>query len=293
MSEPTWTAMALAATSTEYLQKKGIESARLDAELLLARALNLPSRLELYLQYNNPVSASQLAEYREMIRRRAGREPVAYILGEKEFYSLMFHVNQCVMIPRPETEFLIDETLQFCREKKLIKPRILDIGTGCGAIACAIAAHIHEAKVVATDISDEAISIARENTARLGLSDKIDFVLADGPEPFIGQNHFDLLLSNPPYVDPDQSDILAPEVTLFEPHQAIFGGADGLSLIRRIISSAPAILADQGLLAFEIGLGQKDIVSELISKTDDLQLLRFVSDYSGIPRITLAIKRKY
>lgn len=235
-------------------EKHGVESARLDAELLAAEAFGL-SRVELYMHFDRPLVEQELAGYRELVRRRLAGEPVAYIVGRKEFWSLDLHVDARVLVPRPDTETLVEQALALLqamppRESGL---RIADVGTGSGAVALALKTERPGDEVFAIDISPDALAVARENAARLGLG--ITFLQGDLVSPLAGLAPFDLIVGNPPYIPSGDIDGLSAEVRS-EPRLALDGGADGLVLVRRLAMDARAILGPDGALAVEIGSGQ-------------------------------------
>ncbi len=253
------TAGEMLARAKEFLQRKGVEPARLDAELLLAHVLEL-TRLELYLQLERPVSAAEIDAARALLVRRGKREPVAYILGAREFYGRRFAVDARVLIPRPETELLVDLALARSKERPVV--RIADVGTGSGALAVSLALGIPGARVVAVDVSPGALEVARANAAALG--SEIDFVLGDGPEALRGSEPFDLIVSNPPYIAPEARATLEPEVADHEPELALFTpAADPGHWLRRLSSSAGDLLAPGGTLLSELGSGQAEAAVEI------------------------------
>jgi release factor glutamine methyltransferase len=249
----TWTVLKILRWTTEFLKNKGVETARLDAEVLLADLLGL-SRVDLYLNFDRPLIAEELAGYRERVKRRGAREPVAYIIGRKEFYSLELKVNKDVLIPRPETELLVDEALELVRERFPNGDLALaDVGTGSGAIAMALASELERAQVWATDIWETSLEVARENAERLGVSDRLVFLDGDLAAPLITLNQrFHLVLANLPYVPEAAFEDMAPDVRVFEPRRCLAGGTDGLDLIRRLVETAPDLLVPGGALILEI-----------------------------------------
>ncbi len=243
--------------AARMLQRAGIDSARLDAELLMAAAADAP-RARLIAGLVAPAEPA-MRRYARWVARRAAREPLAYILGHREFYSLDFEVTPAVLIPRPETETLVRVALECLGERP--DARVLDIGTGSGAIAVAIASHARSATVVATDISQAALEVARRNATRHGVLARLEFIRADLWPP--EQPLFDLIVSNPPYVAAGAIDLLAPEIARFEPRIALAAGPDGLSFYRRIAHDAREYLQSGGCLLLEVGDGQAGAVASL------------------------------
>lgn len=264
----------------------GIETARLDAQLLLADAAHI-DRAAL-LAGSIDLSPEVLARFDAMLQRRIEHEPIAYIMGHREFYSLEFEVNRDVLIPRPHTETLVDAALAFIAQRP--SARVLDIGTGPGSVAIAIAANAPGVEVVATDISDAALTVARRNAARNQVSDRIKFVRANLFEPCdsgpaLGQ--FDIIVSNPPYIVDDEVASLEADVRDFEPHLALKGGQDGLDFFRRIAAEVKSHLLPEGLLALEVGAGQDSAVAEILSGAE-LRPAGVINDLDGIPRVVTA-----
>jgi len=285
-----WTIHRVLEWTADYFTRQGIASARLDAELLLAHVLGL-DRVGLYVHYEQPLSRKELASLRELVRRRARREPVAYILGRREFWSLEFEVGPEVLIPRPETEFLVEAVLRLLRREETACPRwqVLDLGTGCGVIGICLAKEETGVQVVATDVSPAALVIARRNACRLGVAERVAFVAGDLFSPLAcPQAIFDVVVSNPPYVPAGDFARLCPEVTVFEPRVALDGGKDGLEVIRRIVREAPEYVRPGGYLALEIGAGQLLQVLGLLEACRRYSGAFWVRDYAGIPRVVLA-----
>lgn len=274
----TWTLLKILQWTAGYFKEKGVDGGRLDAELLLADALHL-DRVGLYLNYDRPLTADELAAFRQRVARRARREPVQYILGEAEFWSLELQVTPDVLIPRADTEVLVEEAL-----KKVAGPSfILDVGTGSGAIAVALAVELPEARIEAVDVSPAALAVASANAQRHGVAGRIDFreadlyALAGGP--------YDLLVSNPPYIPLGDMAGLMPEVRDFEPHQALCGGdSDGLAAYRCLASGASRLLQSGGWLLVEVGIGQADSVQRIFARAG-LGECFSRDDYAGVPRV--------
>jgi len=274
MSE-TWSVLRLLEWTAGYFVAQGIDSARLDAELLLGDVLEL-NRVGLYLHYDRPLTAAELATFRALVRRRAAREPLAYIRGHCEFWSMSLKVSPAVLIPRADTEVLVEEALS----RLPAAGRVLDIGTGSGAIAIAIAHERPQANVAAIDVSPSALAMATANAENNGV--RVAFAAGD-LERLTG-GPYDLLVSNPPYIAETQRKTLMPEVGGHEPALALFSGADGLGAIRHIAAQAPTLLAAGGWLLLEVGYDQAAAVRELLAGAGLTDL--FVrDDYAGIPRV--------
>lgn len=283
------TIQELLAISTQYLSEKGCASPRLDAELLLGHVLGM-SRLDLYLNLQKPLTTQEVDEYRQCIGRRGRRVPVAYITGTKEFYSLDFKVTPAVLIPRPETELLVEEVVRAAHSRLTAgkRPvRILDLGTGSGAVAIAVARQDPDFLVTAVDISPDALIIARENAESLEVVEQVEFIESDLFSKVRGS--FDVICSNPPYVTEDEMRQLQPEVA-FEPAQALHGGVDGLDYYRRIFHEAPGFLERPGAVMVEIGADQGQAVST-IAQQAGFEVEKVVVDYQGHDRVVVAVWR--
>ncbi|MHB8382381.1 MAG: peptide chain release factor N(5)-glutamine methyltransferase [Candidatus Binataceae bacterium] len=268
------------------LAHAGVESARLDAELILARAAGT-SRTAI-ISARPEISPAAATRFDAMLSRRVAREPLAYILGSKEFYSLEFEVTPAVLIPRPETESLVNAALEHAARRPDL--RVLDIGTGSGAIAISIAINAPRAVLVATDIEEAALAVARRNAARHRAQDRVELRLADIFERLDDGGElgcFDLIVSNPPYVDVSAIGTLAPEVRDFEPPTALFAGADALECYRRIASGAGDRLNRGGAVMVEVGAGQGEAVSALFRQAG-LHLTGVINDLAGIARVVTA-----
>jgi release factor glutamine methyltransferase len=279
------TTLELSRQAAAVLQERGIENARLEAELLLASVLGL-KRLDLYLQFDRPVAEPELERFRTVIRRRLRREPVQYIVGEAAFRNLVLHVDRRVLIPRPETEILVGEVLKWATTHG--PETALDIGTGSGAIALSLARESGLARIVATDASEDALAMARENAVRLGLADRIEFRPGETWAAVAPESRFDIIASNPPYVAEADRDTLEPEVREYEPAMALFAGPDGLAVVDAIVSGAADRLTAGGLLALEVGQGQASIVARRIADTGRFDDARIVDDLAGCARVVLA-----
>lgn len=253
-----WTIGAILKWSEQYFGSHGAETPRLDAEVLLSHLLG-EKRIYLYVHFDQPLTADELARYKEMVKRRTAGEPVAYICGEKEFMGLAFKVTPSVLVPQPDTETLVEAAIERLRGKK--SPRIADICTGSGAIALALAHYLPETSVAATDISADAVSIAKENAETLELSERVQFFEGDLLAPLAGET-FDAIVSNPPYIPSADIEGLPREVRA-EPKIALDGGADGLDFYRRLVRESAALLNDGGFLAVECGDTQAGAIVEM------------------------------
>lgn len=263
-----------------YLATRGVENPRLNAEHLLSRALRL-KRMELYLQYDRPLSEADRVPLRELVRRRGAREPLQHILGTAEFHGRAFTCDSRALIPRPETEQLVEIALEITKART--SPRILDIGTGSGVIALTVALEIPDAALYATDLSADALALAAENAAQHHLTGRVTFLQADLLPP--DDLRFDLLVANLPYIPSADIPGLAEEVR-HDPLTALDGGPDGLDLIRRLIEAAPACLNPGGALLLEIGLGQSEAVATLLS-TAKFRDISLRADYQDVPRFAV------
>jgi release factor glutamine methyltransferase len=264
--------------STAHLERHGSPTARLDAELLLGHALDL-GRVELYTSFERPLGDAELAACRELIARRAKREPVAYILGRWGFRGLDVDVDRRVLVPRPETELAVDRCLALL--DGVPGPSAVDVGTGSGAIALSLASEVPGAAVCGCDISDDALEVARENGARLGID--VEWVRSDLLEGLDGRR-FHLVVSNPPYVAAAEVEALDPEVRDWEPRGATVAGASGLEVVERLVSAAPAALEPGGALVIEVGAGQAGAASRLMEAAG-LGGVERDRDHAGIERI--------
>jgi release factor glutamine methyltransferase len=269
--------------STGFLAQRGGESARLDAELLTAHSLGL-RRLDLYLQFDRPLREEELEPVRALLRRRAQGEPVAYLLGQREFYGRSFAVTPAVLIPRPDTETLIEAAL------KQGGTRIADVGTGSGCIAVTMACELPDAHVVATDVSAEALHVARENAQRHGVGERITFVQGDWTQPLREHAPFDMLLSNPPYVTEAELVELAADVKNYEPHQALVMPGDGLDAYRRILDGIDALLAPNAYAAFEVDPRRAEQVEVLLREHLPQATTQRIHDLTGRDRVVAATR---
>jgi len=287
MSEEPWTILKFLHWTTYYFKEKGVTEPRASAEVLLTHVL-CRDRLFLYLNFERPLEPIELSAFRECIKRRVAGEPNQYITGTQEFWSLPLHVTPDVLIPRPETETLVEAVLDFL-ESTNAQAYVMDLGTGSGAIAVALATELPKARIVATDISPDALRLASENALRHGVRKRISFVCAD---MFGGlskeREKFTVVVTNPPYVSQVEFAKLPREIRDYEPSHALNGGPDGLTVISRILKDAPLFLRLPGCLILEIGAGQAAQVSELVTQTHGYGQHRFLKDYNGIDRVLVA-----
>jgi len=267
--------------SSEFLKNKGIESPRINAELLLAHILNC-KRLNLYLSFERPLSEEELQKYRELLRRRSKFEPLQYIVGNVEFYGLDFKVNTSVLIPRQETEILIETIItQFDKYGPL---KILDIGTGSGNIAVSLAKHLDNSFVTAVDISEDALKTAAENAALNSVSDRTEFIKLDFLTERLNRNDFDIVVSNPPYVSIEEFQTLAPELKEYEPKVALTDYNSGFHFYEVISAKANLLLKPGGKLFFEVGRGQFAKITGLMTQNNFLNI-KVTKDYLNIERV--------
>ncbi len=276
----TKTVLEVLQSTTAYFSKHIIDSPRLNAEHLIAHVLNL-SRLELYLEFECKLNEDEVARLRELVRRRAQGEPLQHLLGTVEFCGQMFAIDKRAMVPRPETEELVELLKSEIRNPK---SEILDVGTGSGVIALSLAKQFPEAEVHAVDISEDALALARENANWLGLSDRIRFQKGNLLEGL--DERFDLIVANLPYISMQDRHLLSREV-LHDPEVALFGGARGDELIRKLIEQASSRLNDGGLLALEIGVNQAEALCDVL-RLKNYHDIESKKDYSGITRFLLA-----
>ncbi len=296
---PEWTILKLLRWTTSYFQSRGIDSPRADAEILLAHALNL-DRIDLYLKYDQPMFSEELGLYRSLIKRRANREPVAYIVGTKEFWSLPLSVTDAVLIPRPETEILVEKTLELLKStpspdsgQKNTPIRILEIGTGSGAVILALASEAPGQRFFASDISQAAIDQARSNAVRHRLDGQVSFFISDLFQELRDTSlPFQIIVSNPPYIESKILGGLQPEISRYEPQLALDGKADGLFYVRQIIHEAHPHLAPGGYLLLEIGHDQKPATQQIIDDTGLYDDIAFTKDYGGFDRVVSMRKRQ-
>ena len=267
--------------STEYLEKKGIESARLNAELLLAEILNC-KRLDLYLRFEKPLSDEETNKYREWIARRGKYEPLQYIIGHVEFYALKINVNSSVLIPRQETEILLETIIEQIKNRNGLK--ILDVGTGSGIIPVVLAKHLIDAQIISIDVSSDAINVAQNNALMNEVESKINFLHRDIFEADFEPDMFDIIVSNPPYVSNEEYISLQKEITEFEPRIALTDEGDGYKYYKFITEKAKLWLKENGKLYFEVGKDQSDKVIEIMN-SNEFRNIAAIKDYLNIERV--------
>jgi release factor glutamine methyltransferase len=275
-----WTIKEILEWTTGYFKTKGIRSARLDAEVLLGHALNV-DRLHLYLNFEKPLLPSERMRFRELVRRRALREPVSLIIGKKEFRSLSFKVKRGVLVPRPDTETLVQTVLDII--SSITRPKILEIGVGSGAVSIALAHERPDAIIYANDVNPLALELARENALNAGVSTSLSIFGGDMFSALKNGTKFDVICSNPPYIPDHVIETLDPEID-YEPIRALKGGPEGLDVIAEMVSQAPEFLSRPGRLAMEIGFDQVEKVSQLL-RAEGLAGERVARDLSGKPRV--------
>ena len=258
-------------------------NAHRDAELLLLHTLQIP-RITLIAYPNRELTTEEEILYESKLARRLKNEPIQYITGQQEFYGLPFKVTPAVLIPRPETEHLVEAVLACLPQDRSL--RIADIGTGSGAIAIALAVHLPQARITAIDISPKAFDIARSNAKANSVVDRISFLQSDLLAAVVDEAPFDAIVSNPPYIPEIDGPTLHPEVRDHEPHTALFSGTEGLDIYRRLIPQAHALLRPGGLIALEIGHGQREALKILLNAWHDI---RFIEDLQQIPRVVFAV----
>lgn len=285
-----WTIGRILKWTEQYFEQKGVESPRLDAEVLLSHLLK-KQRIYLYVHFDEPLQAEELATYREMIKKRVAHVPVAYILGEKEFMGLTFQVTADTLVPRPDTEILVQAAVDALKGMPPEAHRFADIGTGSGAICLSVLHFTENTEADTVDISPGARAVAEQNAAALGLTERITFHTGDLLEP-IKDKTYTAILSNPPYIPQADIETLAPEVRCKEPMTALCGGADGLDFYRRLCAEAPAMLLAGGFMAFEVGIHQAEAVANLALEHPLIERTEIIKDYAGIDRVVVAWRKK-
>jgi len=282
--ERKWKLVELLNWTADYLGEKGFEGARLNAERLLAHALGM-RRIDLYLNFDRPLTPNELSLFKGMLQRRLRHEPLQYILESAEFYSIEFTVKPGTLIPRPETEILIERSLARRDNLSGDTIEIVDIGTGCGNLAITLAHHLRSARILAIDISENALDTARENAARHGVEDRIVFQVRDAcaawPEQY---NHcFDILVCNPPYIRSSDYQALPREIRDFEPESALLAGESGLEFYQKFAHILPLLIAEAGLGVFEIGSGMSEPVSRIFEGAG-FSHINICKDLAGLDR---------
>jgi release factor glutamine methyltransferase len=279
-----WTIRRVVRWSTDDFSGRGIESARLDAELLVAHALGI-DRVKLYMDLERPLTPGELARIRELVMRRRKREPIAYILGRREFFGRNFQVSSAVLVPRPDTEILIERALELLPSEASV--RVLDLCTGSGCIAVTLAAERTGLEVDATDLSPEALEVASGNAQALGVEGRARFYKGDLFGALPERREYELIVCNPPYIPETERASLAPDVEAFEPALALFGGNDGFEIVRRLAAEAPKWLAKDASILIEVGAGQAPAVAELLAAAG-LGEIRTHADLGGHERVVEA-----
>ncbi len=282
-----WTVGRLLTWTTEFLRNKGADSPRLDAEVLLAHARGC-QRIELYTAFEEEPAEAIRTAFRELVGRRAKGTPVAYLVGRREFFSLMFDVTPDVLIPRPETESLVVRSIDLAKTRGAESLRIADVGTGSGIIAVTVAKHVKNCQVTAIDISPAALEVAKQNAAKHGLGERIEFIESDLFAAVPADATFDFVLSNPPYVATSELAELAADVRVHEPHLALDGGAHGTQVIERLIPQAAERLHAGGWLLMEVGAENAAQVETLVSANTQFELAETLKDVAGLPRVVQA-----
>jgi len=282
-----WTTRHLLDWTAKHLELKGVDSPRLAAEMLLAHVLEMP-RINLYMDLDRPASPLERAAFRELVERASEHEPVQYLVGHGHFYSLKLEVDRHVLIPRPSTETLVEHVINHARRRPgFADAAIADIGTGSGAIAIAVAKNLPDVRVVATDVSEPALELARRNARKHGVADRIDFLRGSLFEP-LGGMRFGFVISNPPYIPDDEWAAVAANVRDYEPAGALRAGADGLDVLRPLIAGVGRYLDEPGQAVFEIAASRKRAVLELVAEASDLTNPHVRADAEGRPRMLLA-----
>ena len=296
MSTPSgpWTVRRILEWTSSFFTRKEVDAPRLSAELLLAHVLNCP-RIKLYTDYERVLPEKDLSAYRALVQRAGEHEPIAYLTERAYFFNLEFRVTRDVLIPRPETETLVENVLQLSRNAGGFEsPRVLDLCTGSGCVAAAIAHHLKSAVVIATDISEGAVEVARGNVARLGLEGRVTVEQGDLYEPLSrlpDPQPFNLIVANPPYIPTGNIEKLDRNVREYEPVTALDGGIDGLIVHRRIIEGAPERLLSGGRIYLEIQFDQGPIVQEMLASREEFEDARILKDYEGHQRVVTARRK--
>ena len=288
MTDAVWTIQRLLAWTTDFFRERGIESPRLDAEVLLSALLGR-DRMYLYVHFDEPLEPEELARFRGYVKERAAHTPLAYVLGRREFMGLDFRVTRDTLIPRPDTETLVQCAVDFLcvrMEAGATAYTIADIGTGTGAIALSTLRYTEGTHADAVDISPAAAAVARENAEMLGLTERIDIHVGDLLAPLAGRR-YDMILSNPPYIPTADIAGLMPEVRSYEPHLALDGGTDGLNIYRRLMADAPALLNEGGAIAVEVGIDEAAAVAALAMAHPRIVRTETLKDLGGIERVVV------
>lgn len=288
--EEVWTPLKLVDWTEKHFARNSIDQPRLEAEFLLAHVLGW-ERIDLYTRFEHTVEPQALSRFRQLLKRRAQRVPRQYLTGDDEFYGLTLTVDERVLIPRNETEHLVEQTLELLDESA--EATVVDLCTGSGAVAVAVAANRDSVRVLACDVSADALEVARINVDALNLAERVELHRGDlfDAAPAALRGTIDIVVANPPYVREDELETLVPEVALYEPREALVAGPTGLEIIERIITDAPDWLKPDGHLLLEIGYGQSEAVCQLASATNAFGPPRRVRDYAKIERVII-LKRE-
>jgi release factor glutamine methyltransferase len=284
-AEQSWTIGRLLDWTAGFLAKKGSEFPRLDTEVLLAHALGC-RRIDLYTRYEETAGDAARERFRDLVRQRVEGCPVAYLVGRKEFFALDFEVSPAVLIPRPESEFVVMECLRLAKD--MPRPRVLDLGTGSGNIAVAVAQQHAGVQAMAVDLSADALAVAARNAARHGVAERVRFLTGDLYGPLASDARFDFVLSNPPYIAREEIDSLPIGVRAYEPRLALDGGPGGYVVFDRLLARAGAYLEPGGYLIVEIGTPQEGPARQRIEALGGYELAETIHDYSGHPRVLSA-----
>jgi release factor glutamine methyltransferase len=294
MPTESWTIRKLLEWTAGFLARKEVDSPRLSAELLLAHVLGVP-RIKLYTDYERPLGEKELATFRDLVKRAGEQEPIAYLTGKSYFFNLELAIGTGVLIPRPDTETLVENVLQLIRNTPgMDSPRLLDLCTGSGCIACAIASRVKTASVTAIDLSEAAVAVAKQNAEQLKVADRVTVLQGDLYAPLtdtVDAQPFHMIVSNPPYIPSDQIASLDRNVRDYEPRLALDGGPDGLAIHRRILEQAAYRLLPGGHLFMEIAFDQGERAMELASSQHDLENVRLLKDYGGKDRVVTAMRK--
>jgi release factor glutamine methyltransferase len=286
-----WTVGRLLQWTTDYLKRHGADSPRLDTEVLLSESLGC-QRIQLYTAFDQVPADEQLAKFRDLVRRRAEGMPVAYLVGRREFYSLSFTVTPAVLIPRPETEFIVVAVLDLAKQRpREAELSVCDVGTGSGILAVSIAKHLPNCRITALDVSSEALDVARANVAAHAVGDRVELFQSDLLSALPPSQRFDFVVSNPPYVSESEVDKLPPDVRDHEPRQALVAGTTGTEVIQRLVPEAAARLHPGGHLLIEISPMVHDAVIELVEADERLQLAPTIKDLARLPRVVHAMRK--
>jgi release factor glutamine methyltransferase len=274
--------------TTQHFNKLGIPSSRLDAELLFSQALGL-KRIDLYLRFDQPLNEEDLEKCRVLVKRRSKGEPVAYISGSKDFYNQTFFVDSNVLIPRPETEMIVDLALDFFKTQRDTPLKILDLGSGSGCIGLTLLKNLEQAALVAVDISAGAVDIAKKNAQSLAVAERVQFLNQDAKDLDSSLGEFDLVVANPPYIAENSPDVQS-GVRNFEPHLALYSGVDGLNHLRDWSKVASLLTKSKGLALFEIGADQRQNAENIFTATKSFSKIEVLKDLAGLDRIVRAVK---